>query len=138
MRISILYADWDLLREHADLALKDGKSGTRDTYMAVTMRGEDVLDSQPTAYSIVWEGYRTAHPEALKRMGIDQQVLSELWEQFNIGDHGGQRIRSMSVGDQVWIDDRKWVCKPIGWERCDRNTAKPGIRKMQPDNVSPS
>jgi len=138
MRIRILYADWTLLREQADLAREDGEADTYDTYMAVTMRGEDVLDSQPMAYNIVWEGHRTAHPKALERMGIDQQVLSELWEQFNIGDHGGQRIRSMCVGDQVWVDDRKWVCKPIGWERCDQNSTKPGIRKMQPDAPSPS
>ncbi len=46
-----------------------------------------------------------------------EAALGRLFEQFNIGDHGGLHIRSMSVGDKVRLEGRgTWICKPIGWE----------------------
>jgi hypothetical protein len=132
MKISILYADWELLRDQAEVSRLAGGGLLDDPFWAVTWEGKDLLDSNPMAYSTVWEGSR----EGLAGPGskdIDQDILNELWERFNIGDRGGKRIRSMCVGDQVWIADRKWVCQKVGWERCDRNVAPPEIRKIQPD-----
>lgn len=48
--------------------------------------------------------------------------LEYLFRQFNIGDHGGQRIRSMSVGDIVeYVSEHGWtlgtyLCNTTGWK----------------------
>jgi len=52
----------------------------------------------------------------------DTEALEKIFERFNVGDHGnlfarsGLRIRSMSVGDVVELDGRRYVCAPCGWE----------------------
>lgn len=47
----------------------------------------------------------------------DIEALEKLFERFNIGDHGGLRVRSLSVGDVVELDGRRYVCAPCGWDR---------------------
>ena len=42
-------------------------------------------------------------------------VCDEMFERFNIGDHGGKNIRSMSVGDIVQVGNKNWMCRPMGW-----------------------
>lgn len=112
MKITITYPDWHKLRERADARLKAGHGA--DFYMAVAMNGEDVSMAHPDAYSVVYnEELKWDDPQI-----TDHEVLERLFEMFNIGDHGGRRdLRSMSVGDQVTLDDRTYVCKPCGWEK---------------------
>jgi len=43
-------------------------------------------------------------------------VLEDLFEQFNVGDRGGLRVRSMSVRDVVELNGVRYECKPAGWE----------------------
>jgi len=42
---------------------------------------------------------------------------------FNIGDKGGRKVRSMSVGDIVIVDFHLWteafVCQSSGWKKID-------------------
>lgn len=53
------------------------------------------------------DDYRASEPEA---------VCDLLFRQFNIGDHGGLNVRSMSVGDKIRLEGRgTWICKPKGW-----------------------
>lgn len=110
--IRIIYPDWTKIRKLADEARGDGGE---DPYMDVTMRGKDHQWWMPKdMYEDIWS---REFPFVQKE--DDPTILGELFEQFNIGDHGGTRCRSMSVGDIVVIDDRRYVCKPIGWERSD-------------------
>jgi hypothetical protein len=114
--IKIVYADWGLLRERADSAFFEARAAGRETgphaYMAVTMRGDDCSREHPDAYNVV-------HSEVTDRFDgyTDHEILAALFEQFNIGDRCGLRIRSMSVGDQVTIGDVTYLCKPVGWDR---------------------
>lgn len=48
-------------------------------------------------------------------------VLGVLFEQFNIGDHGGVPCRSMSLGDIVVANCAAYLCKPVGWEELKRD-----------------
>ena len=116
MKIGVIYADWKLLVDQARVSHLAGGSLADDPFHAVTWEGKDILDLNPRAYRMVWEEYRQG--VVSESEDADHEILNELWERFNIGDRGGERIRSMCVGDQVWIDDRKWVCKKVGWERC--------------------
>ena len=51
----------------------------------------------------------------------DSHALAWLFQEFNIGKHGGENIRAMSVGDVVAFsgDDfgngRCYICAPTGW-----------------------
>lgn len=112
MKITIVYPNWTLLRERADVYLKGG--GTSDFYMAVTVMGEDKSLLHPDAYEVVYNEEVKFDDLTLNHL----QILERLFEQFNIGDHGGRRdLRSMSVGDQVSLDGDVYVCKPCGWEQ---------------------
>lgn len=65
----------------------------------------------------VWEGEVEGGP-SLAEKGTAE--LEALFAQFNIGNHGGLRIRSMSVGDEVELEGLgRFVCAPIGWEKID-------------------
>ena len=44
-------------------------------------------------------------------------VLETLFEQFNVGDHGGKRIRSLSVGDMVELHSHLYKCESVGWKQ---------------------
>ena len=44
-------------------------------------------------------------------------VLESLFEQFNIGDRAGLRIRSLSVGDVVCLTSGLYRCEPVGWQK---------------------
>lgn len=114
MRIVITYPDWRQLRERADAhrAGDPDASIDDDDFFAVTMKGEDVSGRHSDLYEVV---FNEDVPEA--DGNDDHRVLGYLFERFNIGDHGGKRIRSMSVGDQVSLDGRCYVCKPVGWEQ---------------------
>jgi hypothetical protein len=61
-----------------------------------------------TKYEQVWEGEVVA--------SNPHDALGQLFERFNIGDHGGKLIRSMSVGDKVTVDGITFICKPLGWD----------------------
>ena len=38
-------------------------------------------------------------------------------EDFFIGtDYRSRRLRSLSVGDIVEVNDTKWICRPVGWQ----------------------
>lgn len=102
MKIVVVYPDWHALREHSD-----------DAYMAVITKGEDRSQKHSDLYEIVCNEELKFDDPTL----TDHQILEHLFEQFNIGDHGGREdIRSMSVGDQVSLDGRVYICKPCGWE----------------------
>jgi hypothetical protein len=51
----------------------------------------------------------------LEGQNLRNTVLGRLFERFNIGDHGGLPIRSMSVGDVVEFQGELWECAGCGW-----------------------
>ena len=44
-------------------------------------------------------------------------TLEMLFEQFNVGDRGGKRIRSLSVGDMVELHTHLYRCESVGWKQ---------------------
>ena len=104
MRVQLYYANWHELTRIPD---------DQGTFIAVVQRGEQLLDEE--FYDCV---YRC---ELNCETPID--VCNKLFEQFNFGDRGGCKVRSMSVGDLVIIDYALWkevfVCKPTGWQKVD-------------------
>lgn len=60
--------------------------------------------------------------------GIHTKICERVFEEFNIGDYGGDKggLRSMSVGDLVKITRPHggrvmwWMCMSNGWERVNR------------------
>lgn len=45
------------------------------------------------------------------------EALEQIFDRFNMGDHGGLYItRSISVGDIVQLDDKAYMCMPYGWQ----------------------
>lgn len=67
-----------------------------------------------------------SHYEKVAELDVPDEApetaCGRLFERFNIGDHGGLRIRSMSVGDKVRLEGHgTWLCKPVGWERVEEN-----------------
>lgn len=44
-------------------------------------------------------------------------VLESIFEQFNIGDRAGLRIRSLSVGDVVCLPSGLYKCESMGWQK---------------------
>jgi len=47
----------------------------------------------------------------------DLAIAEEMFEIFNIRHPEDYRNRSLSVGDMVVIDGRKYACMPVGFER---------------------
>lgn len=67
-------------------------------------------------YTLVYEEER----DELLSFNEELIVCDELFERFNIGDHGGKNIRSMSVGDKVAFDNyTQYICAPVGWKRVE-------------------
>jgi hypothetical protein len=70
-------------------------------------------DNLPT-----WEGEVEANST--------HDALEALFEKFNVGDRGGLKIRSMSVGDMVLLKDgensAKFICKSFGWKNLHQET----------------
>lgn len=52
----------------------------------------------------------------------DEQILNDAFEMFNVGDDGiakeyrERKLRSLSVGDVVVIDQRAYSCESVGWK----------------------
>lgn len=66
------------------------------------------------------KNYILVYEEEREKIDFDEElvVCDELFERFNIGDHGGKQIRSMSVGDKVVFDNYvQYICANIGWKR---------------------
>lgn len=57
-------------------------------------------------YKEVWNGF-------VKSSG--NEGAEEVFIKFNIGDRGGLKCRSMSVGDVVKICDKYFLCDSVGW-----------------------
>lgn len=105
--VKIIYPDWGALRE-IGRALPPEAPLADCPHWAVTHHGRDVSSDHPDQYEVVYEG---------ERDGEHREILGRLFEQFNIGDREGLRVRSMSVGDLVEIDDDRYVCAPAGWDK---------------------
>ncbi len=103
MRIKLCYANWHELNKIPD---------DHETFLSVVMGGETLLDE---------EFYDHVH--SCEMMCSSIEACNELFEQFNFGDRGGHKVRSMSVGDIVIIDYDFWkevyVCQPKGWRKLD-------------------
>lgn len=100
MKVKLFYANWNKIR---------GEDEDRSMFSKVSFEGL-FLEQRPDLYDLVfeWEFEAGATPEDF------------LFQQFNIGDHGGKRtIRSMSVGDVVVYEGKAVVCKGMGWETLD-------------------
>jgi hypothetical protein len=98
--VHLIYFDWNRLE-----AL--GREEGRASWLTLVTCGEYVGDAHPEVYETVYETTGDGDdPEA---------ICNHLFEQFNIGDRGGLRVRSMSVGDVVEVGDRRFICKGIGW-----------------------
>lgn len=73
-------------------------------YVNEKLGGFDIND-----YEIVYEG---------EIEGSDPiSILDELWVIFNINHPNDYHGRSMSVSDVVVLDDAKYFCDSIGWEK---------------------
>lgn len=89
--VKVIYPDWNRLdRDGRWSVMTEGKTVDADVY-------ETIFETEME--------------------GESDTILGALFERFNIGDHGGLTVRSMSVGDLVDIDGTLFVCKPVGWER---------------------
>lgn len=70
--------------------------------------------------SLPKDEYVLVHEIERDKVSFDEelQVCEDLFEQFNIGDHGGKAIRSMSVGDKIVFDNyTQYICSNVGWKR---------------------
>lgn len=93
-RVQLIYPNWQQL---------DART------VSSILRGEHI--APPEVCQVVYEREVDADADPMR-------VCNTLFEEFNVGDHGGRRdVRSMSVGDQVRIGDETYVCASIGWER---------------------
>ena len=63
-----------------------------------------------STYTKVWEG--DVHPGPNARTS---EVLEALFFRFNVGDRGGLRVRSLSVGDVVHFNGTYHLCDILGW-----------------------
>lgn len=54
----------------------------------------------------------------------DEEIADIMFAKFNNGEASRRRIRSMSMGDMVMIDDRLYVAKMVGWKRVDHAFAQ--------------
>ena len=61
-------------------------------------------------YDVTWHG-------EFNDAKADEDVLEELFREFNIDHPAGFKSYSMSVGDMVDLDGRIYWCAPIGFER---------------------
>jgi len=74
------------------------------------MLGSCIEEFTQAFYDVTWMG----EFNALKK---DEDVLEELFEEFNINHPAGFKSYSMSVGDMVNLDGRLYHCAPVGWTR---------------------
>ena len=65
-----------------------------------------------------------------RKLEVDKEICERAFHMFNapldyleddedffIGtDYRSKRLRSLSVGDIVEVNDTKWICRPIGWQ----------------------
>lgn len=105
MKVKLFYANWH--KTHAE----DDKNPNRTSpglHVRVACVGDFLVD-RPDLYDLVfeWDFENDARPEDF------------LFEQFNIGDRGVKRIRSMSVGDVVVYNGKAVVCQGMGWKTVD-------------------
>jgi len=54
----------------------------------------------------------------------DENPLYEAFEEFNIGNRGGYRVRSMSVGDVVVWNGTAYICAGAGWDKLELDVEK--------------
>lgn len=104
MKVKLFYANWN----KADR--EDDRPGRTEAGLKVRISmGGDLLTDRPDLYDLIfeWDFEDGAEPEDF------------LFEQFNIGDHGNKRIRSMSVGDVVVYNGKAVVCQGMGWKTVD-------------------
>jgi len=45
------------------------------------------------------------------------ELIKDDKEYFIATDYRSKRLRSLSVGDIVQVDEVKWVCLPFGWQK---------------------
>ena len=93
MQAKVIYAKW--------------RSMSRDESFNVSM-GEVI--NNPALYEVigVYEVDEETH----------EAVCERLFERFNIGDHGGKNVRSMSVGDIVLFPEgQAFLCAGCGWKK---------------------
>jgi len=66
-------------------------------------RGRLFMGRRPegVTYYKVWEG--------------EAEGPGQVFEKFNVGDYGGVKCRSMSVGDIVKMGDEYLHCDMVGW-----------------------
>ena len=115
MQATIVYAD------HANLPIDDhgdprNATGLADdagtvlgppsTHCFITVCG-GVRPDMPSFYKVV---------ATVETDGDTERDCGELFERFNIGDHGGARCRSMSVGDIIVFGSGRAFCvQGCGW-----------------------
>lgn len=98
MIYQVIYADWEAMDGDQRWSVHQGK----------------FLEKRYDLYGVV-ASYTC-------RIGKDVMVskrdcANKVFEKFNIGDHGGKDVRSMSVGDLVVFEDgTALLCGRAGWE----------------------
>jgi len=45
------------------------------------------------------------------------ELIKGDYEYFIATDYRSKQLRSLSVGDIVQVDEVKWVCRPVGWQK---------------------
>ena len=92
-RVQLIYPNWQRLPAEVRLPVLSGEQVAPPEFCEVVYEREVEADADPV------------------------RVCNTLFQEFNIGDHGGRRdVRSMSVGDQVKIGDDVYLCASIGWK----------------------
>ena len=105
MKYALVDPNWDELRK------------LDENLLFKVMTGK-VAEDKPELYEAVFCGECDDADCATER---GRAALAErLFERFNIGDHGGLRIRSLSVGDLLVFDGGPTLlCAPAGWDEID-------------------
>lgn len=95
MKVKLFYLNWHKI-EHDDARRPAKWTG-------------DFHADRPDLYDLVfeWDFEEGSEPENF------------LFEQFNIGDRGTKRIRSMCVADVVVYNGKAVVCQGMGWTTVD-------------------
>lgn len=86
-------------------------------------------DVQPeAAYEMVYEGDVRVEDDA-----SDIDTLERIWLTHNADERPrGQEIRSMSVGDVVEVDGRRWMAAVVGFEPMGEEYAERFKRRQDP------
>jgi len=100
-------------------------------------------DPNKVVYSYVdkeGEAEKVICEKAFELFNAPLEFIKGDYDYFIATDYRSKKLRSLSVGDIVQVDNVKWVCLPIGWQKkvdYDReNKGEDNIFSRSVDNVA--